>query len=138
MFSKILIPVDFSPPNHEALEQARPLLPTGGRVFLLHVIEKIQGLDEGDDQAFYRRLQHNAEQKLAELVADAAKLGLEAEGRVTVGKRPLEILTCARDMDISLIIMNSTKIDLNQPYQGVDSTSHSVAVFAQCPVLLLK
>jgi len=138
MFERILVPVDFSERNRISIDHAANLADAASRVTLIHVIEEIQHLDEAEDQAFYTRLIEMAQEKMAELADYARDLGLETSSEVVIGKRTAEILTVARDRDVSIIVLNAQPVDWDQPLQSFGGTSHAVAVYAHCPVFLVK
>jgi nucleotide-binding universal stress UspA family protein len=54
------------------------------------------------------------------------------------GKRIQEILRFAEDLKADLIIMNSHRMDPENPAEGWGTISHKVGILSQCPVLLVK
>ena len=61
-----------------------------------------------------------------------------ADYAIAYGKRTEEIVRCAGETGVDLIIMSSRKLDPDAPMQPWPTISHKVAVFAPCPVLLVR
>jgi nucleotide-binding universal stress UspA family protein len=77
MFERILVPVDFTDKNRDAVERARDLVRTEGELTLLHVIEELADIPFEELEDFYRRLEERAVRRLKELaeIAGAARDG---------------------------------------------------------------
>ncbi len=138
MYDRILIPVDFSEGNRRSIEQAARLGNETTLVTLIHIIEEMNHLNDEEDRLFFERLEAHAHGKMDELTRFTRELGLNYKSEVVPGKRVPSILKYARNHKTSLIILNSSRLDMEQPVQGFSSISHAVAVFSQCPVFLLK
>ena len=55
-----------------------------------------------------------------------------------VGHGPREIVQYSATRAVDLIVMRSERVDLNRPYERVNTVSHQVSLFCQCPVMLVK
>ncbi len=138
MFLHILVPVDFSERNPEALALALALAKmSNGRVSLLHVIKLISGALE-EFQDFYEKLEADAHEKMTALIAAQPDSGIPLTVHIIVGHRVEEILRFTTAQDVDLVVMSSHKIDLQHPDEGWGTISHKVSILAQCPVLLVK
>ncbi|HRQ41242.1 MAG TPA: universal stress protein [Chloroflexota bacterium] len=138
MYQHILVPVDFSERNPQALMVALEMARMGnGRVSLLHVIKLISGALE-DFQDFYEKLEAEAHAKMTTLIASQPDVEIALTSHIIVGHRVEEILRFAAGQDVDLIVMSSHKIDLQHPDEGWGTISHKVSILAQCPVLLVK
>lgn len=138
MYQHILVPVDFSERNQEALGVAVTMAQMShGRVSLLHIIKLISGAYE-EFQDFYQKLEADAHEKMAALMALQPDVEIDLTPHIIVGHRVEEILRFAGEEDVDLIVMSSHKIDLQHPDAGWGTISHKVSILAQCPVLLVK
>lgn len=138
MFERILVPVDFSEQNQLSIEHAARLASPGALVTLMHVIEEIEHLDDQEDKAFYDKLIQMAEEKMAALEEFARNLGLEIVSEVMIGKRAAEILTVAKERNFSIIVLHTHTANWEEPMESLGGTSHVVAVYAHCPVFLVR
>lgn len=138
MFQKILVPVDFTDKNEEALTVAGDLARrSGGEVTLLHVIETLD-LPPDEVQEFYDRLETEAKAKMKAFAARLRDEDLPVVQRITFGKRVPEIVDYAETSDQELVIMDSHRLGPDHVEGGWMTISHRVAIFAPCPVLLLR
>ena len=138
MFQKILVPVDFTDKNEAALELAADLARrSGGEVALLHVIETLE-LPPDEVQEFYDRLEARAGEKMEEMSARLRDAGVPVVQRISYGKRVPEIVEYAEASDQELVIMDSHRLGPEHVEGGGLTISHQVAIFAPCPVLLLR
>ncbi len=139
MFNQILVPVDFSEQNKLALQMALDLGEmSGGTIHLLHVIKLIEGDTYDEFADFYRKLENQAQARMGELLASAATEKLPVKSHIVVGHRVQEILFFAQENGVDLILMNSHKIDPDNPDAGWGTISQKVGLLAQCPILLVK
>jgi nucleotide-binding universal stress UspA family protein len=140
MFSRILVPTDLSAASRQALALAVKLAAAygDGRIHLLHVIETIADASFEEFEAFYLRLEHHAHEALQQMIADCAPGAIPVEPRLLYGNRAREIVRCAGECAVDLIVMASHKVDLQDPASGWGTISYKVGIFAQCPVLLVK
>jgi nucleotide-binding universal stress UspA family protein len=138
-FQDILVPLDFAPQSDAALRKiARIAQGTGTRVVLLHVIETIDHLSLKTLGAFYRRLEGTARTQLKMRSAWLRRAGLEVECEIVRGHRAAAIVRCAERRGVDLVVLGSHRVSRGSPVQAWSTVSHMVAIFATCPVLLLK
>lgn len=139
MFSRLLVPLDFTDKNEAAvaiaLETARR---DGAEVTLLHVIETIEHMEPEEMADFYRRLEVRAAAKLAVLVERSAAAGVRARYEIVVGRRAESILAQAATAGTDLVVLSSHLVDREHPALGLGTISYQVAILARCPVLLVK
>jgi nucleotide-binding universal stress UspA family protein len=139
MFKNILVPVDFLEDNVQAVEIAVEMaFRTKGEVTLLHVIEIIAGSSYKEFQEFYAKIEQDSQKEMESLVAPHESGVINIETRIVYGNRTEEILTHAEKNRIDLIILNSHRIDLDNPTSGWGTISHKVGLLSQCPVMLVK
>ncbi len=139
MFKHILIPLDFTNKNDPAITIARQMARApASRVTLLHVIEAIEGALDEEMHEFYQTLEGRARRSLSRLQMDLARQEIEAETTIVFGKRTEEIVRCAEEAAVDLIVMSSRKLALGAPTQPWPTISHKVAIFSPCPVLLVR
>lgn len=139
MFRRILVPVDFTPRSRRAAGvAARMAASSKAETTLLHVIERIDADAPGSLAGFYRKLERNARGRLAELVEDFTRRGLQARGEVLYGGRVNEILRFSQENAIDLIVMSSHKLPLRRGGENWGTISYKVGILSRCPVLLVK
>lgn len=138
MFRKMLVPVDLTEKNRRAVEVARNLAAEGGgEVTLLHVIETLDlPFEELED--FYRRLEEKSRRAMEGLSEPLRAAGVPHSAQVVYGRRAEEIVAYAEENRFDLIVMNSHRVDLENPGSGWTTLSYKVAILGQCPVLLVK
>ena len=139
MFSRLLVPLDFTDENEPAiliaLETARR---DGAEVTLLHVIEIVEHMDFDEMSDFYRKLEARAAAKLAVVTDRFTEAGVRARYEIVFGRRAQSILEQAADLKIDLIVLSSHRVDREHPALGLGTISYQVAIIARCPVLLVK
>jgi universal stress protein A len=139
MFTKILIPTDLSEKSEKALDIALKMCSTDDhRVYLLHVIETLQGDDEEEFQSFYDKLKERAVRRMGMMVKKHAEKADIIETEVAYGNRSLEIIRFAQDYHIDLIVLSSHRIENVEPSDGWATISYKVGILSPCPVLLVK
>ena len=137
MFEHILVPVDLSERNRQAIDAAAELAGPDGEVTLLHVIETLDlPFDELED--FYERLHDKAARGLDEMAEPLSRSGVAVVQRISYGHRVREIVGYADENSIDLIVMSSRHLDREDPAAGFASLSHQVAILTRTPVLLMK
>lgn len=136
MFQRILVPTDLTDESRQALDLALALAsPTGARVVLLHVIERIPNLNDSELRGFYDQLERDSRSRLHTLSGSAHQPGdVEIEQTVVFGRRAEEIIRTAEDSNCDLIILRHSAD--SKPLLG--SISYKVTVLAPCSVFLLK
>jgi nucleotide-binding universal stress UspA family protein len=141
MFSKILIPVDFTEKNEAAIQAALEIVGSreDAEIYLLHVIETIEHVEYDEMKDFYRELEHRSVAKLTRLeercrAGGAAKVFHDLQ----YGKRAEAIVHYAEERGMDLVVLSSHKVDRDHPALGWGTISYRVAIVARCPVLLVK
>lgn len=144
MFSKILVPVDFSLKNEASLKVALDLAKPRAEpatVTLLHVIETIEHIEFEEMVDFYRGLETRAAAKLYAMEDRFKRAGAEVYHEILYGKRAESIVHYAEEQGVDLIVLSSHKVDREQPalgIGGIGTLSYRIAIVANCPVLLVK
>ena len=139
MFKNILVPVDLTKKNKQALDIAVKIALTAkSKVYLLHVVETIAATSFSEFEDFYRNLEERAKKYIDKLIATCKKSNLPIEGKITFGNRVVEILSFAGKNKIDLIVMNSHKVNPKEPTEHWGTISHKVGILSQCPVMLVK
>ena len=139
MFNKILVPVDFSEQNKLALQMALDLGEmSGGTIHLLHVIKLIEGDTYDEFADFYRKLEKQAQKRMQTLLTSVPANTVPVKSHIVVGNRVQDILFFAEENGVDLILMNSHKIDPDNPDAGWGTISQKVGLLSQCPILLVK
>lgn len=139
MFRKIVLPSDLHNLETPAIGTALDLaVKNSASVMLLHVIEAIQGLDEGELKDFYAMLERNAASSLETLKETFTKQDISVTTHIIFGSRARKIIEFAHQHQADLIVMQSHRVTPEEGSGGWSTISYHVGVFAQCPVLLLK
>lgn len=139
-FQHILVPVDFTLKNQQALDIAFEIAGQNtARVTLLHVIEMIDNVnDDGELREFYEQLDTRAQSELESMAQRFLESGIDLDRKIRYGKRAEEIVRDSMERDIDLIVMNSHKLDPDQPIRSMGTLSYQVSLFCRCPILLVK
>jgi nucleotide-binding universal stress UspA family protein len=139
MFRHVLVPLDFSRRNQASVTLASRLAAASkGRLTLLHVVQRIEGIPDAELRGFYGRLEKNAEAKMSRIAKRARKVAADVKTRIVVGNRIDEILHFAAREGVDLIVLSSHRVDLARPGEGWGTISYKVGILAKCPVLLVK
>ena len=138
MFQHVLVPVDLSSKNKQALEIAVKVASLEeGKVTLLHVIELIADTSFEEFGDFYTKLEQKAQEEMEKMVAPYES-ELTIERIIVFGNRTEEILKFAESQTVDLMVMNAHKVNLSDPAQGWGTLSYKIGILAQCPVMLVK
>ena len=133
IFSKLLLPTDFSKPAGNAVALAQEL-PAVGEVVLFHVVDK------GESEKEIQKHVQAAQEKLEKLREEFVRAGFNAVSRVHVGYPPDEIIATADNDDVSVIVLSpygeGWVRDLKALFVG--STTGAVVRKAYRPVLIVK
>jgi len=146
LFTKILVPVDFSPCSVEAFRTALSLAEvTQADVLLLHVIDTT-ALDAfnrlgllavpSDTAAQKRRLRHHARLNVRQLLESVIASGVTVGRMILEGAPFVEIAKTTRAEKVDLVVMGSYggRADrMDKIFFG--STAEKVVRTAGCPVL---
>jgi nucleotide-binding universal stress UspA family protein len=145
MFGHILVPTDCTDETKNSLDIAVKMQSLekdqepDQRITLLHVIETI--VDDDDTQEFerfYTTLTKRAEKKMHQLCAGYPEFQENISILVLLGSRVAEILNFVQEQGVDLILLNSHRIDLENPTKGWGTISYKVGILAPCPVMLVK
>lgn len=139
MFENVLTPVDLSARGLRALRAAAELAARpGGRLTLLHVIQRIEGIPAAELRTFYAKLDAAARRRLARTARRLARRGLTVRCEVIVGDPGTDIARFAERRRMDLIVMSSHRVQPRRPGRGLGTTSYKTAILCRCPVLLVK
>lgn len=139
MIDKILVPLpaDSAKSRSEAVSMAADLAkPDGAKIVLLHVNEIMPGYVSAHLPADYAK--HALDASMADLVATAKKHGIDKECEIVVraGNPAAEILACAAEQDIDIIVMASHDPGIADYLLG--SVAARVVRHAHCSVLVVR
>ena len=139
MFQHILIPVDFSEKNEQALQVAVEIaIHHHSKISLLHVIEAIADTSFEEVHNFYLGLEERAQKKMDGLLANYLKSAINFEERIVYGNRTQQIIDFSETQAIDLIVMSSHRVDPDDPTLDWGTISYKVGILAPCPILLVK
>jgi nucleotide-binding universal stress UspA family protein len=142
MFTRILVPTDFSEPSDAALEYARGLATRfGASLHLVHVVADpvvtaIYGLEAyvPESPNLSTELRVEAELRLSERLTEADRTRLRATSAVLHGPIAPTIVSNAGELAIDLIVMGTHgRIGVAHAIMG--SVAERVVRTATCPVL---
>jgi nucleotide-binding universal stress UspA family protein len=130
IFSKVLVPVDFTENSREMLSFVRGM--QGLReIVLLHVVTEGETKQEIDQGVV------NASEELLKIQKDLEEAGFLVTVRVRVGNAVEMIVALAEEVNCSLILMYAHKRNWIEKFLQ-DSTPFSVVRNAKKPVLVLR
>jgi nucleotide-binding universal stress UspA family protein len=130
VFSKVLVPTDFSQPAEAAISFVKDI-GNIGEIVLLHVISKGESKEEID------AAMKEATEKLNGIAMDLGKGGLKVTPRVAVGSPVDMIRSMAEEEDVSLIAMSSVGKDTLRTGR-IGSRTYDVANSAKRPILVVR
>jgi len=143
LFTRILCPMDFSPPALQAFGFALDLArQANGTVTALHVIEWLTEEEPSaptnvDVSAYRELLETDAHRRLQALLKDEPRTWCETEARVVFGRAHREVLALAEAGHTDLIVMGTQ----GRGAVGLalfGSTTQHVVRSAACPVLTVR
>jgi nucleotide-binding universal stress UspA family protein len=139
VFRNVLVPVDLSDRGRNAVEAAAELgVAKETTVRLLHVIETIAGVEFEEMEDFYGTLRERAEEVLSRWAGWLSERSIRSQRDIVFGRRAAEILRFASEQKCDLIILASHTLEPEHLREGFGTISHQVALFARCPVLLMR
>ena len=106
--------------------------------------DEIMALVEEHDMAmeeiedFYSELQSKAGEAMSKMAGPLEKAGVSVREVVIYGPRAERVVEFAEQESVDLIILNSHRVDPENPGLGWATLSYKVAILSQCPVLLVK
>jgi nucleotide-binding universal stress UspA family protein len=131
LFSRILVPVDFSEPSQDALALLKEI-PLAGEVILLNVVDK------GESEAEIQTAVKEATEKMAMIKKDVAAAGFLVETLIHVGYPPDEINATAERAGATLILISPQGEGWTRELRAlfIGSTTNAVVRWAHLPVLI--
>lgn len=131
LFSRVLVPVDFSGPSQNALALLKGI-PGTGQVILLHVVDRGESAEEIHEAI------RDAKEKLEKIKKDLAGTGIAAETMVHIGYPPDEINATAEREDVTIILINPQGEGWTRELRSLllGSTTSAVVRRAARPVLI--
>ena len=139
MFRQILVPTDFSKKHINPLAMATSLAKNyKSTIHLVHVIEIIPNTTFAEYENFYDNLEKKAQQQMSILISDDQGKSVQILPHIRYGNRVEEILKFVKEHEIDLIIMNSHKVEFENPIHSWGTISYKVALLSERPVMLVK
>ncbi|MCX5826734.1 MAG: universal stress protein [Deltaproteobacteria bacterium] len=139
MFRQILVPTDFSKKHINPLETATDLAKKyKSTIHLLHVVEIIPNTTFTEYKNFYNNLEKKAQKQMSLLMSSYQGKFVQILPHISYGNRVQEILKFIKEHKIDLIIMNSHKVELENPIHSWGTISYKVALLSESPVMLVK
>ncbi len=130
IFSKVLLPTDFSEPAGEAISLVKDIKGIEELV-LLNVVNRGETEEEIEENV------KEAKKKLGDLKKELGEAGFKVKDHVRVGNPPEEIISTGEDEDVSLIAMSTHGKGWFRELL-VGSTTCSVVRRANRPVLVVR
>ncbi len=139
MFKRILIPVDFSAKNKQAVDMAVDIAYSSqATVYVLHVIETLADAADEEFRDIYEKLENQARRKMDAFLKPYREKIDDLRASIVVGNRVQGILAFIAENDIDLIIMSSHKIGMQEPAQDWGTISYKIGILSPAPVMLVK
>jgi nucleotide-binding universal stress UspA family protein len=139
VFNRILIPVDFSKKNKQAIDMAAEIACSGTvTMYVLHVIETLADATYEEFRDIYAKLENEAAKKMDTLLKPYRDKAVDLRTSIIVGNRVKGILDFISEHDIDLIIMSSHKIGVQEPAQDWGTISYKIGILSPSPVMLVK
>jgi nucleotide-binding universal stress UspA family protein len=139
MFKRLLLPVDMTNNHEGAIQQAAELVRFAkGELTLLHIVERIPGLEAKEDQRFYDRLESSARAHLQRLASRLPADVTPAHVVVRFGSRAVDVALYAQEAGSDLIVLTCPSFDPKDPSVSWGSLSWKISLLAPCPVFLVK
>lgn len=130
LFSKILVPTDFSRPAGDVLSFIK-INPGIKEIVLLHVVNR------GESQPEIKELVAEAKTRLSDLKKDLIDSGIAVNLHVRIGDPTEMILSVAKEDDVSMIMISARGIDWIREML-IGSTTFTVVRRTRKPVLILR
>jgi len=139
MYRNLLLPVDLSEKSETAIATATQLIQSQtGTITLLHVVETIHGAESEEIRDFYEMIHEKAEKRLEQWAAPLAAKGFDVRITLRHGKRAPEIIRFAAEQGIDLVVVATHTVNPDDPTKDLGTLSHQLAMFCNCPVLLIR
>ena len=140
--TRILVPIDFSPSSHQALDAAAELAGKfGAKLYLLHVIPEYPGYalpESVSQQSIIADSRKTAEDNFALSVTGLKKKGIEAAAHVEVSGDVAGAILDAVEREEADLLVTTTHGHSGWYPQVFGSVSEKLVRLAQCPLLLLR
>ena len=141
-FHTILVPMDFSPEAHKALEQAGELAKSAGpaHLILLHAYflpVEMEALAAEQDLPILELLSNEASKELEQILEGLQDAGISSEFLVSRGYPEQVIVELAQEKDVDLIVMG-TRGRTGLAHVALGSIAERVVRGAPCPILTVK
>jgi nucleotide-binding universal stress UspA family protein len=139
VFNRILIPVDFSAKNKQAIDMAAEIACSGqATIYVLHIIETLADATHEEFRDIYVKLENQARKKMDTLLKPYRERIPNLRTDIVVGNRVQGILSFIGDHEIDLIIMSSHRIGMQEPAQDWGTISYKIGILSPSPVMLVK
>jgi nucleotide-binding universal stress UspA family protein len=140
--TKILVPIDFSPSSHAALESAADLAQHfGASIHLVHVVPMFPATTLPDfipEAKFTEEAKKEAERHFASAAADLTKKGIKVTSSVEVGDDVASsLLEAAEHENADMVVISTHGLTGWHPLV-FGSIAEKVMKLVACPVLLLR
>lgn len=140
--TKILVPIDFSPSSHAALESAADLAQHfGAAIHLVHVIPMFPATTFPDfipEAKFLEEARKDAERHFGAVTADLTAKGIKVESSIEVGDDVASaILEVAEREKADMVVISTHGLTGWHPLV-FGSIAEKVMKLVACPVLLLR
>ncbi len=140
--NKILVPIDFSPSSHAALDAAAELAQRfGAEIFLLHVIPAFPNVSIPDsitEAAIIEKARKEADSRFAVSEAALGAKGIKVTSSVEVGNDVAGSILEAIDRENADLLVITTHGLSGWYPQVFGSITEKIVRLAQCPLLLLR
>jgi nucleotide-binding universal stress UspA family protein len=139
MFDHILVPLRLGGSDERLIEPAIGLARMSqADVTVLHVVERVAGLPEGEVRGLHAQLLEKARESLEMAAKVISREGVPVATALLLGDTTEEIVRYANEHGVDLIVMGSHCVGARGAGLGWDTTSYRVGLVCQCPVFLVK
>jgi nucleotide-binding universal stress UspA family protein len=140
VFSSILVPIDIAHPSSWrcALPQAVELAAASrGALTAMTVVREPKAMFEATYFSFQlEQMLSNARNRVAQIAADYTAADLRIDAVVRFGSIGREVIACAKELAVDLILMASHRPEVRDYFIGPNAAY--VAQHATCSVLILR
>jgi universal stress protein A len=141
---RILVPIDFSEPSHDALDYAKGVADAfGSSLHVLHVLEDLAAHAWTTEvyvaalPGVHEEMERQATERLGELLSDDEKRKYDAKLVLRTGSAFVEVVRHAREEGIDLIVMGTHGRGA-LAHMLLGSVAERVVRKAPCPVLTVR
>jgi len=142
-FEKILFASDLSEFSEYAGKYAMSLAQKySSKLYVVHVVEPVERFTYTFDFALdyethYKTMENRAKELLNEIVDSVREKGLDTEGILLSGEPFVEIIKCAREREVDLIVM-ATHGRTGIEHLLLGSVTEKVLRKSPCPVMVVR